>query len=1151
MTMTPKHVRSPRRARQLLAGAGLVLTGATLAAVGSSVLAGAAGAAEQKGASVNYVRSANPDAVSGVLLDEDVAIQFNAPVLASSVGPDTILVRTGVNNGEQARGRYVVGSFMYDKSTQRRAVIKPEAVREYYQLVKGLPREDADRAAKNFLRRMESTGKLSMLRAVDQGLQVALGPNYGSRLDDEVTPIYGIFPSQLADSTPDSDDPLTLDPGDDPREPYRTRIAGDDTLWAAYLTAGDINAYAELSQNSEYERFYHPVDAATGVPSANSVLRQREFRRVLIDRRSGRRVMFVPEIPIRADLADTGYTPGRAYSVIVPASQPGVYNTVLTRDGRSLVQKDGRDFSTLFTTVPSTVTNLFRDGEARTGVTTLQKPRVINQTPPNAEAYVDPTTDWEDPDNQFTVPIPARRTFTIRVRFAQPLDPRTISPTTFTVTKKASIDAAGNETAVNVPVAIGTFLNQHRLGIVEVEITPATNLDPQSKYEVVVRNLVRSLGGATNATDTPTTFIVGPGAPPLDAIRESFTNTQNRADPTSPDTLGQITTAYWPAPALYDTNSSGKLVASFMQFAGTGVGAPADPRVPTSPIITDLDVVAGGAIQFVTEQVDPADPVTLGTQIEYNYASVKMNFAVATSDGRYPLVIRSQGAISLTSSRINVSGQPGGDGHANSDTVNGGPVGGIGGRPGSGGFPGGDGGCAPLTGTDGAPIFDINGNLQYDQSKFNGSDGFPSYLFTGAGTGGAGSGGFSGDREAANNVDCAGTTAIDKDDVPCTPARVRESGGGGGHATVGGVGAGARISTRTHTGGYYGGLGGTTYGRSDFGDQPKNAIYGTVGVPRLGYGSGGAGGGGGGAEDSGGASDAPDGVANAADSGGGGGGGGGGGVQLVARTFITITSTVIDASGGRGGRTFNASGSDYGYGAPGGCGAGGSIWLLSYGDIVIENGSTLTAAGGDNASSIGYITVKPDNANPLAANPATGRGGPGGSGYVRFEEADGVADIKDPLSSLVFGVLTQASFTPYDNPQTSVVESDFRAFPGTPFVVNVSQGFGRWTNTQLDTPSFAPHYDDLGTVAVDGTSFNAPAGSAVDIWVRSAPNDTANTGHPNLNFATAWTRYDDVGTISRRRFIQYRVDFTIPLSYDFNPANLPSVDFLRIDINLN
>jgi hypothetical protein len=294
----------------------------------------------------------------------------------------------------------------------------------------------------------------------------------------------------------------------------------------------------------------------------------------------------------------------------------------------------------------------------------------------------------------------------------------------------------------------------------------------------------------------------------------------------------------------------------------------------------------------------------------------------------------------------------------------------------------------------------------------------------------------------------------------------------------------------------------------------------------------------------------------------------------VARTRVLLDSSVIDASGGRGGRTFDQSNADYGFGAPGGCGAGGSIWICCYGNatqagtlqegVIIQNGSTISAAGGDNANSIGYITAKPDNNNPLLATKQEGKGGLGGDGYVRFEDSDGQALIPDyqPNNAIaggthVKGVFTQGTFAPYDNPGTAAVESDFQAFPGTPFVVNVSRGFSRWFNAQLDTPSFAPHDDDPLTPIVDGTKFTEPGQSDVQIWVRSAPNDTSNSGHPNLNQASSsgnfapWTDYYDVSTISRRRFVQFRVDLTVPLSYNWNTALLPFVDYIRIDINLN
>jgi hypothetical protein len=1172
MTMTPHQLQNARRARRMLAGAGLVLTGASLAAIAAAWLPGAP---QAQARTPNFVRSAYPDAISRILLDEDVIIEFNTAVLGSSVGPDTVLIRTGINNGEQARGRYVVGSFLYDRAVQRRVVVRPEAVQEYYEMVKGQAREDAARSASNLLRRVESTGQISLLKTIDTQLRVKFGRNAGTRLDDVgVSPtdgVYATYPPQLVDTTPtDNDDPLTLDAGDDPREPYRTRIAGDDALWQAYL-GGDVNAYAQLSENSEYERFYHAIDGATGVPSATSVLRQREYRRVLINRTNAARVMFVPEIPIRSDLADTGYSPARSYSIIVPASSPGVFNTVLTRDrAHPLQQTDGHDFSTLFTTVPATSSQLFRAAETYTGVSLLQTPRIINTTPPNGELYVDPTTDWEDPDNQFTVAVAQRKTFSVRMRFAQPLDPRTISPTTFTITKVASLDSAGNDVAgVNVPIAVGTFLNQHRLGIVEVEITPATNLDPQSRYSVVARSLVHSLAGAANPTDYVGTFTVGAGVPPIRAVQEDFTTVTNRADPTIQDTFGQITTAYWPAPALYDTTSSGKLAAAFMQFAGTGVGAPSNPQDPSSPInpAHDLNLAAGQQITFVTENVNPADPLTLGTPIEYNYTDFSMSNASASAVGRFPLVIRSQKRIVLASSQLLLAGLPGGNGKTNAGAI-GDPTGGLGGSPGPAGFRGGDGGCAPMTDATGSVVLDGGGNLQFDQAKFNGQDGEPSYLagviknigtFQYQSLGGAGSGGFSGDAEAANSVDCfldPNAPGKTYKDMACTPGRFRECGGGGGHATAGGDGDGARGSGKTKTGGYYGGIGGTAYGKADFSDQQMNNLNGTFGAPRLTFGSGGAGGGGGGAEDNtianppASASTAPDGLANAADGGGGGGGGGGGALQLVARTQILIDSSVISCVGGAGGRTFNAAQSTYGRGAPGGCGAGGAIWLQCYGAIDIVNGSTVTAAGGDNSQSSGFYQVNQSNP-PIDKQ---GFGGMGGDGYVRFEDADGAANIN---SSTVKGSVTQAPFVPFDNPSTTTTEADFQAFPGKPFVVNFSQGFSRWFNAGLDTPTFAPHDDDPSTIAVDGTSVYAPNGALVQIWVRSAPNDTTNTGHPNLFLATSsgnkspWTAYVDVGTVSRRRFLQFRVDFTTPLSYDFDLANLPYVDFVQIDINLN
>ena len=108
----------------------------------------------------------------------------------------------------------------------------------------------------------------------------------------------------------------------------------------------------------------------------------------------------------------------------------------------------------------------------------------------------------------------------------------------------------------------------------------------------------------------------------------------------------------------------------------------------------------------------------------------------ANTVGRYPLVVRSQQSIVLTTSAIFANGQPGGNGISNVDTVNGGPTGGLGGAPGVGGFRGGDGAFAPLTDANGQPILDGFGQFQFDPAKFDGLDGLPSYLAGGFSSGG-------------------------------------------------------------------------------------------------------------------------------------------------------------------------------------------------------------------------------------------------------------------------------------------------------------------------------------------------------------------------------------------------------------------------------
>lgn len=1131
MTNTDKRIT--RGTRGLMLGSGLAVAGALLGSLLGTTTETAD--AEPKRGVVNYVRGGSHENISGVRLDEEFTLRFNAQVFNPSVGPDTIFLRTGANNSEQARGQFITGKFMFDRRSQRRVVIRPEAVQEWFQLVRNQSRSDATRRAQKFIRRVEKTGRFRRLNKIDNGLDRFFGGGFatGVRLDDDgdgepASGVVGFFPPPVDQSVVEF--------------AYRQLVAGDDALWAAHL-GGDAGAYVALADNSEWERFFHRTDPVTGEPSEDSVLREREYRRVLISRRNQRRVMFVPQIPIRDDLSDAGFQAGRPYSVIVPTGQPGVFNTVLSKRGRRpLVQAGGRDYTTFFNTVPS-FSNGFLDNEALKGIDTYQKPRVINMTPPEGEFNVEPTTDWENPDNLENVLGPARRTFSIRLRFNQPLDPRTVDSSTFQLFKTVNNPQdPGGGTRLDPPllVATGTFLNQQRLGLVEVEVTPAQNLDPNSQYEMRVGSTVSGLNGRTQiGAPFRAAFTIGEGEPPVPFVKIGFEDGTDRALPASADTAGLITTAYWPAPDVYDPLGEGRLTASFMPFVGFGQGAPIDPSGGLGdPIDRDPNLLlgAGQSATFLTEDLDPASP-RFGEQIEYSYAAVELNAASITAIGRHPLVIRSQQSIEMTTSFILVNGLEGGNGLTNSDVINGGPTGGLGGAPGAGGFRGGDGGNAPARDPFGEVIVDGLGNFQFDTDNLHGEDGFPSYEFLGPDTGGGGSGGFSADQQG-DTLELNGMFFPES-----SPDRVRECGGGGGHAADGSPGDGARVTQLSHPAGHEGGIGGLAFGEADMSDQPLNLL----GVPTLSTTAGGRGGGGGGRED-----DADQGgtvdTIGPEDAGGGGGGGGGGAIQLVARESILLDSTTVDASGGAGGQTLDASGATPGggFGAAGGCGSGGTILLQCYGTVDVLNGSTLDVSGGDPLStstsrpsgSISQNSPAPlaDNTSPPPAgtenDTQTGRGGAGSDGFVRIDAAPGGISV---VGSTILGTSSNGEFRP-------TVDGSYPSHPGAPMVENNSIAYSRWFNAGLDTPRYVQNVDNT---IVGGTDL----GGTVSLFARSAFDDPARPGRPQLANATPWTPFADIEDVSDRRHIEVRVDFFVPFTFTFD-QELPYVDCIQVDVEL-
>ena len=444
------------------------------ALVGLTALAAGAFAAM----SADRLLAADPAPIT-IARDEAFVVRFSRLASLGVFERNSYFVTRNDAGVEWARGRFVSGRPLLDPTTGRQVVVRPEALREFFVLALGVSIEDADAEAERLLGRVERTGDLEQLDKIDAALKGMFGETAGTRLDDPAVvafyPPYGVTDPDAA--------------------ALRRLVAGDDEVWHDYFVNGDLAGYSTLAQDPSSERFHHPIDVGTGVPLASSLLRQREHRRVLM-RRVRNAVTFLAEVPMRADVTDAAYAAGATYELSVSKRFPGGARDVLTDGGgfaRFLrrgvtfrVEDDTGDGGRFLGGLPG--------GAATTS--TPEPPRVVNITPPAGETFIDRTTDWEDPDNQFTVPVPQRRLFVIRLRFSRPLDPRTVDDAHFTLTKTATIDSVGNVTPVTAPPsAISVWLAQRRMGEVVVEITPWTNLDPQSRYRLDVLGTVKGLDG--------------------------------------------------------------------------------------------------------------------------------------------------------------------------------------------------------------------------------------------------------------------------------------------------------------------------------------------------------------------------------------------------------------------------------------------------------------------------------------------------------------------------------------------------------------------------------------------------------------------------------------------------------------------------------
>jgi len=348
-------------------------------------------------------------------------------------------------------------------------------------------------------------------------------------------------------------------------------------------------------------------------------------RMVLVDNSQGQMVTFIPEVPTRLDLSDSGYQPGATYTVVVP-SFPET-NTVLSVEGTPVVERDGRIFVSSFTTVPITSPFLFLGGE-NAGL-----PRVVNSSPADSQGGVEPD---------------AR----IFVRFSQPLDPRTVTPDNFFLNL---VSVAGRP-----QLEVSLFLRQSRAGLVEVVMTPLSDLPPNHWYEVTISQGVRDLLGAVIPPGTKFSFSTSGSVPPPTDIVETFSN--NSQEETT------LTSANWNGTKPYVGSVPGALTASYSPFAGSGVDGKLDPTVGD---ITLLDTGTTSPNHFNYTEID----VAIG--------------ATVIGQGSYGLVLRSQSDVSIAG-LIDVGGLSGGTGQTGSagDTD---ATGGAGGAGGAGGFDGGDG----------------------------------------------------------------------------------------------------------------------------------------------------------------------------------------------------------------------------------------------------------------------------------------------------------------------------------------------------------------------------------------------------------------------------------------------------------------------------
>ena len=322
------------------------------------------------------------------------------------------------------------------------------------------------------------------------------------------------------------------------------------------------------------------------------------LRRVIFDKSERTYITFVPEVPTRAVLDDTGLAPASTYTVSVPG-YPST-NTLENMAGQQLLSPNNRVFTSTFTTVPATAPQLFLGSESA-GI-----PRIIQSDPVNGEVLV---------------PV----TKAITIYFSHPLDPRTVTPDKFKVELVST-------TPPYLQLPVSVFLAQQRRFDIPVVLTPINPLPADSVIRVTVDSGIEDLLGQAMVTSN-ISFSTGFGSGGfVDPSVEEFTDESNS------DVAN--TSSNWNNSKPYVGGVSGELTAAFAPYAGDGTDGAFSAPVG---LITTLNTGS------VTQRV-----------FNYTTFSIPIGATVAVN-GNFPLVIHCQGAVDISGALV-LDGSDGGNG---------------------------------------------------------------------------------------------------------------------------------------------------------------------------------------------------------------------------------------------------------------------------------------------------------------------------------------------------------------------------------------------------------------------------------------------------------------------------------------------------------